>query len=62
MMILEMSMLRSDIDRAFRVLGAEKGFDQNITDIRGWRADGMITEKEAHELRQYNRVKYHELV
>lgn len=52
---------KGEIDRVFRVLGADKGFDQNATDICAWFHDGLINESEHHELRKYNRTVYHEL-
>ena len=60
-MRISMNTFRNEIDRAFRVLGAEKGFSQNVTDIKAWTEDGYITDQEAHELRQYNRTQYHAL-
>lgn len=60
-MNISMNTLKDDINRAFRVLGAEKGFSQNVTDIKAWTQDGFITEAEAHELRQYNRTQYSKL-
>ena len=53
--------LKGEIDRGFRVLGAERGFNQNATDIIGWREDGYISETEYRELRAYNRHVYSEL-
>lgn len=52
---------KEDINRAFRVLGAERGFDQNVTDLRIWLKDGYLTEEEYHELRKYNRTQYSKL-
>lgn len=60
-MNISTNTLKDDIDRAFRVLGAEKGFCQNVTDIMEWKRHGFITEEEVHELRQYNREKYSDL-
>lgn len=60
-MNISMNTLKDDIDRAFRVLGAERGFSQNVTDIKAWTRDGFLTEEEAHELRQYNRAQYSKL-
>lgn len=57
-MTISMSTFRDDIDRAFRVLGAEKGFDQNATDIKAWKEEGYLTDQEACELKQYNRTQY----
>ena len=53
--------LKGEIERAFRVLGADRGFDQNATDICAWFHDGLINEAEYHELRKFNRIVYHEL-
>ena len=61
MMKISVNTLMADIDRAFRVLGADRGFDQNATDIRTWFKEGFITEDEYKELRKYNRKVYSEL-
>ena len=53
--------LKNEIDRAFRVLGADVGLQQNAVDITAWRKDGVITDAEYHDLRKYNRRKYSEL-
>lgn len=50
--------LKGEIDRAFRVLGADHGLQQNAMDIIGWRQDGIINENEYYELRRYNRHQY----
>lgn len=60
-MRISLNTLKDDIDRAFRVLGADKGFCQNVTDINAWRSEGFINDEETKELRQYNRQIYHEL-
>lgn len=60
-MTISMSTLKDDIRRAFRVLGPEKGFEQNVTDIKSWRCNGFIDDAEYKELRQYNRVEYSKL-
>ena len=57
-MRISIETLKSDIDRAFRVLGADRGFDQNATDIIAWRNDGFLTDEEYRELRKYNRSQY----
>lgn len=53
--------LKMEIDRGFRVLGADRGFDQNATDIMGWKREGYINEDEYVELRAYNRKQYAKL-
>lgn len=58
---ITMKALKDDIDRAFRVLGADKGFGQNVTDILHWRDEGFLTDEQYKELRRYNRTQYHEL-
>ena len=60
-MRISLNTLKDDIDRAFRVLGAEKGFCQNSTDITAWKNEGFISETEYKELRQYNRTTYYNL-
>lgn len=56
-----LTQYKNEIDRAFRVLGADRGFDQNVTDICAWRDEKRINDSEYHELRKYNRTVYHEL-
>lgn len=56
-----MESLMYELDRTFRVLGAERGFGQNVIDIKAWRAAGIITQPEYKELRQYNRKTYNDL-
>lgn len=58
---ISINTFKSDIDRAFRVLGADRGFDQNVTDIKAWKENGFITDAEYKALRQYNREQYHAL-
>lgn len=60
-MTIAIETFKDEIDRAFRVIGADKGFSQNVTDICGWFEDGYLTKEEYKELRKYNREKYHEL-
>ena len=60
-MAIAIETFKDEIDRAFRVLGADKGFQQNATDICGWLKDGYLTEEEYKELRKYNRARYAEL-
>lgn len=60
-MTISMSTLKDDIRRAFKVLGPEKGFSQNVTDIIEWKRTGLITDEEFKELRQYNRAVYADL-
>lgn len=57
-MKISIETLKSDIDRAFRVLGADRGFDQNTNDIIAWRNEGFLTDEEYRELRKYNRSQY----
>lgn len=47
--------LKSEIRRAYRVLGKIYGEMQNARDIDGWEKRGYITKEEAAELRKYNR-------
>ena len=47
--------LKSEIRRAYRVLGKIYGEMQNDRDIDGYEKSGEITHKEAAELRRYNR-------
>lgn len=56
-----MEALMYKVDRTFRYLGAERGFDQNVTDINALRDENIITWDEWKELRKYNRETYAEL-
>ena len=60
-MRIGISTFKGEINRAFRVLGADKGFRQNATDIYQWLKDGYLTEEEYRELRKYNRMQYSKL-
>lgn len=46
--------LKSEIRRAYRVLGRIYGEMQNDRDIDDWEKRGAITHEEAAELRRYN--------
>ena len=48
-----MKFYKSEIERAYRVLGAE-GWCQNARDIKSWLENGLINEKQANELRTHN--------
>lgn len=50
-----MAIYKEEIRRAYRVLGADKGIQQNALDIQGLRNYGFITAEEYHELRKYSR-------
>lgn len=60
-MTISMDTFKEEINRAFRVLGADKGFGQNVTDIQAWKESGFLSNDDYHELRQYNREQYHAL-
>lgn len=47
--------MKSEIRRAYRVLGRIHGDMQNERDIQSWERRGMITKDEAAALRAYNR-------
>lgn len=57
-MAISIEFFRAEIDRAFRVLGADKGFGQNATDIMAWKNEGYISDDEYKALRKYNRIAY----
>lgn len=46
--------LKSEIKRAYRVLGRINGEMQNERDLDDWESRGAITHEEATELRKYN--------
>ena len=52
---IKMESLRTDIERAIRVLGKDRGELQNDTDIEAWHKDGYINDREYIELKRYNR-------
>ena len=60
-MTISLDTFKDEIDRAFRVLGADRGFVQNVADIMNWRQEGFLTEDEYKELRHYNRTEYAKL-
>lgn len=49
---------KSEILRAFRVLGAERAYGQNWTDIHGWKKQGYLTYEEEKQLLSFNRIQY----
>lgn len=53
-----LEIYKEHVRRAYRVLGADKGINQNVIDIQAWRNYGFITEEEYHYLREYNRSIY----
>ena len=55
---MDTEIIKREIDRAFRVLGADRGFDQNVTDLMAWHRDGMLTDTQYRDLRDYNRAAY----
>ena len=44
---------KAEIDRAFDVLGIDKGEIQNMIDIAAWLKDGYISKKQYEELKAY---------
>lgn len=52
---------KDEIRRAFRVLGADRGIQQNAIDTKAWRDLGFISDEEYKELRAYNRSEYSKL-
>ena len=50
-----MAIYKEEIRRAYRVLGADIGIQQNAIDIQLWRNYGFITAEEYHYLRCYSR-------
>lgn len=49
---------KDEIDRAYEILGRDRGELQNETDIEAWYADGLISISERDELRRYNKYFY----
>jgi len=60
-MAISIEFFKAEIDRAFRVLGADRGFGQNVTDITAWKNEGYISDDEYKTLRKYNRTAYNGL-
>lgn len=52
--------LMNEVDRAYRVLGAERAYGQNWTDIHSWKKQGYMTYEEEKGLLRYNRLRYAE--
>ena len=46
---------KDEIDRAYDVLGRDRGELQNETDIEAWYADGLISRNVRDELIRYNK-------
>lgn len=53
-----LEIYKEEIRRAYRVLGADIGIQQNALDIQEWRNCGFITNEQYHELGKYNRDLY----
>ena len=60
-MSIHIDTFKDEIERTFRVLGADRGFSQNVTDICAWLREGFLTDDEYSYLRKYNRKVYSEL-
>ena len=52
---IKIESLRTDIERAIRELGKDRGELQNDMDIEAWHKAGYINEQESTELKRYNR-------
>ena len=50
-----------EIDRAYSVLGLDKGECQNSIDIDAWFAQGLINSDERRELRAYSAEVYDDM-
>lgn len=57
-MRIAMRTFEEEIERSFNVLGADRGFSQNVTDIMSWRNEGLISDEEYKALRAFNRAVY----
>lgn len=55
---IHIDTFKEEIHRAFNVLGADKGFNQNVLDICEWRNNGLISDEDYKALRAYNRSVY----
>lgn len=50
--------MKDEINRAYRVLGAERAYGQNWIDIHDWKKQGRVGYEEEKQLLSYNRIQY----
>lgn len=51
-------IIKDEILRAYRVLGAEKAYRQNWIDIKDWTKQGMLTQEQEKSMLSFNRMQY----
>lgn len=61
-MSTEFSVIKSECERGFRVLGADYGYDQNCRDLSEWLQDGYINKSEYSQLLKWNRETWRNLI
>lgn len=52
---MDTELIKEELDKAFELLGKERGKLQNNTDLYIWALTGMITIEQYKELLVYNR-------
>ena len=52
------SIIKDEILRAYRVLGAERAYSQNWIDIKAWKKQGMLTQEQEKSMLLFNRMQY----
>lgn len=50
--------IKSEILRAYEVLGAERAYSQNWTDIHAWKKQGLLTYEQEKAMLSFNRTQY----
>ncbi len=52
------NIIKDEILRAYRVLGAERAYSQNWIDIKGWKKQGILTQEQEKSMLSFNRMQY----
>lgn len=50
--------IKDEILRAYRVLGAERGYLQNWIDIKDWTKQGLLTQEQEKLMLSFNKTQY----
>ncbi len=59
---MDIEFLKDELERTYRVLGAELADSHNRLFLKGLLRDGYMNENEYNSLQEYNRVLYKEFV
>lgn len=52
------NIIKDEILRAYRVLGTERAYSQNLIDIKAWKKQGMLTQEQEKSMLSFNRMQY----